>query len=501
MKITIAPEFEQLIPPPTVAERDALEAALVAAGGPSDPLIVWPQPDGTAVLLDGHNRLAICKARGLPYQVAPVELPDADAARRWILDRALAKRNLSPDQQIVLMLREGLPVPELLQTPIRLAAARALLAEAPELAARVIRGELSIAMAAARHAPPKRRAPRAPVAPAEPPAPTVADDLRSRRAEHDRREAAARAERALERVEQLEAELVAVTAGLSAALPRLEPARLRDGKRRATAVALLSDVHFEERVERSDVIPNEYGPAIADRRLARFFAGTAWLAQHAPAFDIGELVLWLGGDMISGQIHDENVETSELPPAVASLQVAGRITSGIRQLLADLPGVTLTVPCSLGNHARTTKTVRAATGYGHSWEWLIYSMIAKDLAGEPRVRVHLAPEELCYVETLGFTLAFHHGHRIKWQGGIGGVTVPAIKAAHRWDAWRAADYYCFGHYHQRIDLGQIAFNGSVIGPNAYALGLGCTPEPAQQSFFLLDERRGKTLASPVWVAE
>jgi hypothetical protein len=302
-------------------------------------------------------------------------------------------------------------------------------------------------------------------------------------------------------VEQLETELAAVTAGLSAPLARLEPAKLRAGKRRATAVALLSDLHFEERVIRTDAIPNEYDLTIADRRLARFFAGTAWLAKHAPAFEIGELVLWLGGDMISGQIHDENTETSQLPPAQAVVEVASRITSGIRELLADLPGVPITIPCSQGNHARTTKTVRAGTGYGHSWEWLLYHAIAKDFAGEPRVRVHLAPDELCYVETLDFTIAFHHGHRIKWQGGIGGVTVPAIKAVHRWDAWRDADYYCFGHYHQRIDLGQIAFNGSVIGPNAYALGLGCTPEPPQQSFFLLDEKRGKTMACPVWVAE
>jgi len=493
-KIKIDPRLEKLIPPLQPDERAALEAALVASGGPTDPIVVWRE---TGAILDGHNRYAICQAHKLPFAVHEVSLPNHAAARGWMLDRALAKRNLTREQRILLRAQHGVQFTPGEESTATVKQARALLAsgDAPRIAAALAgRMPLSTAYRAACKPPVRKRA-------APPPAPPVADDLRSRRAEHDRREAAARAERALERVEQLEAELVAVTAGLSAPLPRLEPARLRDGKRRATAVALLSDVHFEERVERSDVIPNEYGPAIADRRLARFFAGTAWLAQHAPAFDIGELVLWLGGDMISGQIHDENVETSELPPAVASLQVAGRITSGIRQLLADLPGVTLTVPCSLGNHARTTKTVRAATGYGHSWEWLIYSMIAKDLAGEPRVRVHLAPEELCYVETLDFTLAFHHGHRIKWQGGIGGVTVPAIKAAHRWDAWRAADYYCFGHYHQRIDLGQIAFNGSVIGPNAYALGLGCTPEPAQQSFFLLDERRGKTLASPVWVAE
>ena len=350
-KIKIDPRLEKLIPPLQPDERAALEAALVASGGPTDPIVVWRE---TGAILDGHNRYAICQAHRLPFAVHEVSLPNHAAARGWMLDRALAKRNLTREQRILLRAQHGSGFTPGEESTAAVKQARALLAsgDAPRIAAALAgRLPLSTAYRAACKPPVRKRAA---------PAPTVADDLRSRRAEHDRREAAARAERALERVEQLEAELAAVTAGLSAPLPRLEPARLREGKRRATAVALLSDVHFEERVERSDVIPNEYSPAIADRRLARFFAGTAWLTQHAPAFDIGELVLWLGGDMISGQIHDENVETSELPPAVASLQVAGRITSGIRQLLADLPGVTLTVPCSLGNHARTTKTVRAA---------------------------------------------------------------------------------------------------------------------------------------------
>lgn len=177
------------------------------------------------------------------------------------------------------------------------------------------------------------------------------------------------------------------------------------------------------------------------------------------------------------------------------------LVSGIRAMLAALPDVSFVVPCSVGNHGRTTKRMNAATGYGHSWEWLLYQMIGHAFRDEPRVTVHTTRDEMQYVDALDCTLAFHHGHRMRYNGGIGGITIPAIKAAHRWDAWRKADYYHFGHFHTALDLGQIAFNGSVIGPSPYGFAIGATPEPPQQSFYVLDAKRGKTAKSPVWVEE
>jgi len=81
------------------------------------------------------------------------------------------------------------------------------------------------------------------------------------------------------------------------------------------------------------------------------------------------------------------------------------------------------------------------------------------------------------------------------------VTIPAIKAVHRWQAWRDCDYYHFGHFHERIDLDQIAFNGSVIGPSPYGMAIGAKPSHAVQSFYVLDAKRGKTMCCPIWVEE
>jgi len=306
---------------------------------------------------------------------------------------------------------------------------------------------------------------------------------------------------ALDHIEDLE-RLVGVYENFSAEPIRpVKPTRLKKGKRPAAAVALLSDLHIEERVDRTPAIQNEYNLAIAEARLGRFFAALVPLIRSARMFDVGTLVLWLGGDIITGSIHDELLERAEVPPGEATMLARDWLVDGIRKLLAKLPETDLVIPCSIGNHGRTTKKMHAATGYGHSWEWVLYQMVAREFYDEPRVQVHSSPDEMQYVEVLDRTLAFHHGHRLRYNGGIGGITIPAVKAVHRWEQWRDCDYYHFGHFHTRIDLGQIAFNGSLIGPSPYGFAIGAAPEPPQQSFYILDDKRGKTMSCPVWVAE
>ena len=94
MAITIDPEFRDLIPRPSDEEFAQLEANILAAGEITDPLVVWK---GRGILLDGHNRYAIAEQHGLTqYQVyESEELPDRQAAIRWIARRQLGRRNLT----------------------------------------------------------------------------------------------------------------------------------------------------------------------------------------------------------------------------------------------------------------------------------------------------------------------------------------------------------------------------------------------------------------------
>jgi hypothetical protein len=90
--LRIDSEFRALIPPPTAEELAELEKLLVRDGC-RDCLISW---DG--ILLDGHNRLAICQRRGIQYDVKEMEFASRDEAKDWIIRNQLARRNLSPKQ-------------------------------------------------------------------------------------------------------------------------------------------------------------------------------------------------------------------------------------------------------------------------------------------------------------------------------------------------------------------------------------------------------------------
>ena len=498
-KIKVDPRLEKLIPPLQPDERAALEAALVASGGPTDPLVVWKE---TGFLLDGHNRHAICKARGLPFTVHEVSLPNHAAARAWMLDRALAKRNLTREQRFLLRAQHGVKFTPGEESSATVKQARALLASGDAArieAALAGRLPLSTAYRAACKPPVQRRAPA-------PAAPSVDSDVAAHRAVRAAAVDRDKAKRALDRVSDLQATVDRFAEFAAAPIVPVSLRPLGSGYRRACAVALLSDVHFEERVTRTDTLDNEYDLTIARARLARYFRGVEWLIKNqARGFEIRDLVLWLGGDLISGDIHEENLETGQLTPAEAILEARDLIVSGI-ECLAKIPGLEkISVPCSYGNHARTTDKMRAGTGFGHNLEWIAYCDLARHFATTKRagaaVQVHTSESEHQLVEVYGKRLAFHHGHRIRYAGGIGGITVPMIKKVLAWDKWSDADFYHFGHFHQLLDLGRIMVNGSVIGANAYAQSIGATPEPPQQGFYILDEKRGKTAVSPVWVAE
>jgi hypothetical protein len=57
------------------------------------------------LLLDGHNRLAICNRHGLPYNTAEIELPDRESAKLWIEEHQIGRRNLTTDQRAAVAYR------------------------------------------------------------------------------------------------------------------------------------------------------------------------------------------------------------------------------------------------------------------------------------------------------------------------------------------------------------------------------------------------------------
>ncbi len=89
--VVVDVEFQGLIPPLTESEFMRLEKKILAEGC-TERLKVW-RHGGQDVLIDGHNRFAICQKHGIPFEVDPVELKDRGAVKRWMIENQLGRRN------------------------------------------------------------------------------------------------------------------------------------------------------------------------------------------------------------------------------------------------------------------------------------------------------------------------------------------------------------------------------------------------------------------------
>jgi hypothetical protein len=285
--------------------------------------------------------------------------------------------------------------------------------------------------------------------------------------------------------------------------PVILPRERKSGLREMTAVAMLSDWHVEEPVRAEQVNGlNEYNLEVADTRIGRVFDGIAWSIGHHRASDhlsIQNLVLSLGGDFISGYIHVDLVENNLLSPTEAVVWLMPRLETGIKSLLDTVDDIV--IPCSIGNHGRTTDKTRIQGAAANSYEYLMYAMLKERFKAEKRVRFEITESPHQYVQVYDFLLHFHHGDSVRGGSGIGGLAPPLMRALSRWDQMTRADYHHIGHFHTLCDFGKLMVNGSLIGYGPFSQWIGASAEPPQQMFYLLDKNRGKCQVSPIWAAE
>ena len=97
--LTVDPEFRDLIPPLNEEELKLLEESLVADGCES-PLIVW-----NGVIIDGHNRYAICRKHDIPFSIQEKHFDTREEVMLWMLRNQLGRRNLNNYQRSELALK------------------------------------------------------------------------------------------------------------------------------------------------------------------------------------------------------------------------------------------------------------------------------------------------------------------------------------------------------------------------------------------------------------
>lgn len=272
-----------------------------------------------------------------------------------------------------------------------------------------------------------------------------------------------------------------------------------------TIVLFLSDLHWGEVVdlEAMDGL-NSYNLDIARARLRRYFHAVADLAtRHWTGPRPDRIVLILGGDLVSGEIHAELAKTNDAKALPAVRDLAEHLAGGIAHL-ADAVGVPVDVISLAGNHGRSTPKPESKEAVETSYDVLVSDFLGMLLRGRPAVQFFVPPSVDATFSIYGWRVLATHGDRIGSRGGQGFIG-PAATAARGFKRLRSdyaargvhLDLILIGHFHTPLQLEEGFVNGSLPGPTEYSRDGRFLPHPARQLFLALHPRRGVTLTR--WV--
>jgi hypothetical protein len=263
-----------------------------------------------------------------------------------------------------------------------------------------------------------------------------------------------------------------------------------------------SDWHWAEIVDPKQIGGvNQYNITISQQR-ARALIETAidLLNNHLKNPEYPGIVFALGGDMVSGDIHEELMATNEVEIMPTVLDLFGVLTWCITTL-ADQFGKVF-VPCVTGNHGRNTHKIRAKGRNFTSFDWLLYSFLAKRFEADERVKFLIPDGPDAYYSIFGHKYLLTHGDQFRGGDGMIGALGPIIRGDHRKRSRNAQidqdyDTMLLGHWHQLIQLQRLIVNGSLKGYDEYANQNNFPYEPPRQALWITHPQHGITFSAPV----
>lgn len=269
---------------------------------------------------------------------------------------------------------------------------------------------------------------------------------------------------------------------------------------------LASDWHFGERIEASQVGGvNSYNLDIAHERARRMVTTAIdLLNNHMVNPKYPGIVFALGGDMVSGDIHDELKETNDIPLIPAVIDLYGVLIWCI-ETLADSFGRVF-VPCVTGNHGRNTMKIRAKDRVFTSFDWMLYALLEKHFATDKRITFMVPEGPDAYYKIYEHRYLLTHGDQFRGGDGMIGALGPIIRGDHKKRSRNnqvglGYDTMVLGHWHQLIQMNRLIVNGSLCGYNEYAYAGNFPFETPKQALWVTHPQHGITFSIPVHVGE
>lgn len=259
---------------------------------------------------------------------------------------------------------------------------------------------------------------------------------------------------------------------------------LHDSTPRSICVAL-TDVHFGTHVDKEELGgKNEFNWNIAARRYG-------FIIEQLETYKMElrhlheEVVFLLGGDLIGGIIHNQEGPDYDL----ITYQIAGAVSyfiQGFNHVKAFYPKIRIV--CQPGNHGRMMHKEdkgRALSQKYDSFENIIFNTLSHVFKNDPKVEIIVPKSPYAEVTVQGHRIYMTHGDGVFSTGNPGKSIntekieqqVHRINEEERLKNRKPFELFVFGHVHQAAHFQtnsgtQILINGSMIGTDSYAQGVG-----------------------------
>jgi hypothetical protein len=294
----------------------------------------------------------------------------------------------------------------------------------------------------------------------------------------------------------------ALTDAVEARTPTYKPkAHKRTTHDEHEFVLLWSDLHAGEVVSEEETNSiNSYDWKTMLNRHERLREGLLSYADNRP-YPVRKLHILALGDMLSGDIHDELVETNEMPLAEATVQLGLDGAEWLASLGEHFEEIEMTGV--VGNHPRAKRKPQAKRAFDNA-DWIAYHTMRLALRKHERISFQV-PKASAWpvVVAKRWRLLALHGDGIRsTMPGVpwGGVMrrVNALQSQYS-QAGQPIDCYCLGHFHSlnlvESNAGRIAMNGSVKGVDEYSLRAFGGGRGPQQLLLTYHPKNGLTDAS------
>lgn len=266
----------------------------------------------------------------------------------------------------------------------------------------------------------------------------------------------------------------------------------------------LSDFHWGEVVDPSQINNvNQYNLEIAKKRVQALVEKTIdLLDNHIVSDKYPGIVMPVGGDMFSGDIHEELSASNEEDMMVLFSDLFG-VMSWVIEQFADHFGK-IFIPWVAGNHSRTTKKVMAKGFNFTNFDFLLGLQLAKYFEKNKNVTFFIPNGSDAMFRIYNHTYLLTHGNQFRGGDGVIGAIGPVIRGDMRKRTRNNQikmeyDTMLIGHFHQLMMLDRVIVNGSLKGYDEYAYTSNFPYEPPRQGLWITHPDLGITFSMPVLV--